>query len=52
MTDITTYLSPGGEDKTGGDGPATRIVAATVNGVVTLRRDAPGAPWALTGRPL
>ena len=33
IADITTYLSPGGEDKTRGDGPATRIVAATVGGV-------------------
>ncbi|NQU71634.1 MAG: glycosyl hydrolase [Rhodospirillales bacterium] len=52
MADITTYLSPGGEVKTSGDGPATRIVVATLNGVATLRRQAPGAPWALTGRSL
>jgi len=52
IADITTYLSPGGEDKTRGDGPATRIVAATVGGVATLRRDAPGAPWAVIGRSL
>jgi photosystem II stability/assembly factor-like uncharacterized protein len=52
MTDITTYLSPGGQQMTRGDGPATRILVGTINGVATLRRAAPGSPWALEGRSL
>lgn len=52
MSETTTYLSPGGQQSTAGDGPATRILAGTVNGVATLRRAGPGAPWALAGRSL
>ena len=52
MTEITTYVSPSGQQITRGEGPATRILVGTLNGVATLRRAAPGAPWALTGRSL
>ncbi len=52
MTDITTYLSPNGRQRTEGNGPATRILVATVNGVVTLGRAGPGAPWKQDGRSL
>ena len=48
----TTYLSPNGQDATRGDGPATRILVATVEGVATLRRETPKSPWQLTGRSL
>lgn len=52
MTEITAYLSPNGQNMSRSDGPVTRILVATVEGVVTLRRPAPGAPWALEGRSL
>jgi photosystem II stability/assembly factor-like uncharacterized protein len=52
MTEITTYLSPNGRQTTWGDGPATRILVATLNGVETLRRESPRAPWKLEGRSL
>ena len=52
MTEITTYLSPNGEQITRGSGPATRILVATLNGVATLRRETPKGPWKLTGRSL
>ena len=52
MTEITTYVSPSGQQITRGDGPATRILFGTLNGVATLQRAAPGLPWALTGRSL
>jgi photosystem II stability/assembly factor-like uncharacterized protein len=52
MAEITTYLSPNGRQSTRGAGPATRILVATVNGVATLGRAGPGAPWKLEGRSL
>ncbi len=52
MADITTYLSPGGDDKTSGGGPATGIVVGTVNGVVKLRRDSVNASWVIIKRSL
>jgi len=52
MTEITTYLSPGGPQVTRGAGPATRLLVATIDGVATFGRAAPDAPWALTGRTL
>lgn len=52
MTEITTYVSPSGQQITRGDGPATRIMVGTLNGVATLQRAAPGEPWALAGRSL
>ena len=52
MTEITTYVSPSGQQITRDNGPATRILVGTLNGVATLRRAAQGAPWALTGRSL
>ncbi len=52
MTEITTYLSPSGQNMTRGEGPATRILAGTVEGVATLRRETPASPWALAGRSL
>lgn len=44
----TAMLSPNGQQDTEGDGPATRMFVATLKGVVTLERPAPGAPWART----
>lgn len=61
MTEVTTYLSPNGQSTTRGDGPATRMLVATLEGVATLTRDAPpdapnpDAPnndWTLAGRSL
>jgi photosystem II stability/assembly factor-like uncharacterized protein len=52
MTEITTYVSPSGQQITRGDGPATRILLGTLNGIATLRRTAPGAAWGLTSRSL
>ena len=52
MTETTTYLSPNGQDVTRGDGPATRIMVATVEGVATLTRETPDAAWRLTNRSL
>jgi len=52
MTETTTYLSPNGQDMTWGDGPATRILVATVEGVATLSRETPDAAWRLTDRSL
>lgn len=52
MTDVTTYLSPNGQNVTHGDGPATRILVATLEGVAVLRRAEAGAPWRLDGRTL
>jgi len=48
----TTYLSPNGQNVTSGAGPATRILAATLEGIAILERDTPAAPWKLTGRTL
>ncbi len=50
--DVTAYLSPNGQDTSFGDGPATRLLVGTLEGVATLGRDAPDAPWALLGRSL
>ena len=52
MTETTTYLSPNGQNTTRGEGPATRLLVATVEGVATLRRETPDAPWARTDRSL
>jgi len=52
MTETTTYLSPNGQDTTRGDGPATRLLVATVEGVATLRRETPDSSWAVTDRSL
>jgi len=52
MTEITSYLSPGGQQITRGDGPATRILVGTLHGIATLKRAAPDKPWRLTGRSL
>jgi photosystem II stability/assembly factor-like uncharacterized protein len=52
MAEVTTYLSPNGQQYTRDAGPATRIMIATLHGVATLARDAPGAPWRLAGRSL
>ena len=52
MTDVTTYLSPNGQQVTRGAGPATRILVGTLKGVATLRRETPSAPWRLAGRSL
>lgn len=52
MTEITTYLSPSGQQITRANGPATRILVGTLNGVATVRRSTPDAPWALVGRSL
>jgi len=52
MTPITTFLSPSGQQRTTGSGPATRIRVGTLEGVATLERAEAGTPWALTGRSL
>ena len=52
MSEITAYLSPNGQSVTQGDGPATRILVATLRGVVTLRRDRPDAKWQFVDRSL
>ena len=52
MTNNTAYLSPNGQALTRGDGPATRILVGTLEGVATLRREDPAAPWTFDGRSL
>lgn len=52
MTVTTTYLSPGGQQETRADGPATRIMVATLDGVATLTRATPEDPWVEAGRSL
>ncbi len=52
MVETTAYLSPNGDNETWGDGPATRLVVATIEGVMTYARDAQGAPWRLAHRTL
>ena len=52
MTDVTTYLSPNGVNQTQGAGPATKIAIATLEGVATLGRGGPSAPWRMVGRSL
>jgi len=52
MTGITTYLSPGGQQMTQAEGPATRMLVGTIDGVAALERARPGAPWTLVGRSL
>jgi photosystem II stability/assembly factor-like uncharacterized protein len=52
MTDITAYLSPNGQNSTEGAGPATRLQVATVEGMATLTRKGPGAPWVHAGSSL
>lgn len=47
MTDIA-LLSPNGQQETTGEGPATRLFVATIDGVVRLDRRAPDAPWTVT----
>lgn len=43
----TALLSPNGQQETAGQGPAIRLVIATVNGVVRLERRAPDAAWSV-----
>jgi len=50
--DVTAYLSPNGQESSEGAGPATRLMVGTLEGVATLRRDGPGAPWRSAGRSL
>lgn len=52
MGEVTAYLSPNGDNESRGDGPATRLVVGTVEGVATFRRDSQDAPWRLTDRSL
>jgi len=52
MTSGTSYLSPNGANLIEGNEAPMRLVAATLEGVVTLERDAPGEPWASTARSL
>lgn len=51
MTEIA-LLSPNGQQETTGEGPATRLFVATIDGVVRLDRSAPVAPWAVTQQAL
>lgn len=48
----TALLSPNGHQTSLADGPATRIFIATIEGVRTLERASPSAPWALTAHSL
>lgn len=48
MMDQTTYLSPNGQTITHGSGTATCMRVATIEGVITLRRNAQGDPWQKT----
>jgi len=48
----TALLSPNGQQETAGQGPASRIFVATIDGVVRLERRAFDAPWAVTGEAL
>ncbi len=52
MAETTAYLSPNGENETWGDGPATRLVVATIEGVATYAREDQGTPWRLADRTL
>ena len=52
MTSGTSYLSPNGPGLNQGDGPPARLVAATLEGVVTLERDGTGCAWGTTARSL
>lgn len=52
MAQVTSFLSPSGQQLTTGSGPATRIQVGTLEGVATLERAEFGAPWKLTGRSL
>ena len=52
MADIVTYLSPNGDNRTRGAGPANCLRVATLEGVATLRRAGPGKPWSLAERTL
>lgn len=52
MPETTTYLSPNGDNLTHGDGPALTILAATLEGVVTLSRKGPDDAWDLADRSL
>jgi len=52
MTSGTSYLSPNGANLIEGSEAPLRLVAATLEGVVTLERDAPGNPWRSTARSL
>ena len=51
MDRITTYLSPGGQQHSRGDGPANRVLVGSFEGVATLERNG-GSGWELTGRSL
>lgn len=52
MSEVSAYLSPNGDSLTRGNGPATRLLVATLEGVAELGRDTPQAPWHLAGRSL
>ena len=52
MSGIATYLSPNGQDTSHGTGPATRLVVATVGGVVTLAPAGGEGPWDVVDRSL
>jgi photosystem II stability/assembly factor-like uncharacterized protein len=48
----TALLSPNGQQETTGQGPATRLFVATVNGVTRLERATASTPWSVTGQAL
>ncbi len=50
MVHVTTFLSPGGQQHSTGDGPPTEIFIGTLEGVVHLQKE--GANWRLTNRSL
>jgi photosystem II stability/assembly factor-like uncharacterized protein len=45
MTEITAYMSPNGQNTSEALAPATRLQVATIQGVATLTRKDPTAPW-------
>ena len=49
---MLTCLSPNGGQLTTATGPIERVMAATIRGVYTLERGAPGAPWRIVASAL
>lgn len=45
-------LSPNGQTTTRSPAPATKLLVATIQGILSYEREAPGQPWRLAGRSL
>jgi photosystem II stability/assembly factor-like uncharacterized protein len=52
MVDVTTYLSPNGQNVTQAGAPAKRLLVATISGIAILEREAQGSPWVHVGSTL